>query len=122
MTKLINGWWQCNRVDRELTRAEVVALFKNGDTADLENYRPISLLNTTYKIYAAIIKQRIEEGVEDLLHETQYGFRKKTAGPVTPFTASGGYKSTRNKTTENVFCSCWIGKRLLIKSYTRKCG
>ena len=45
-----------------------MSIFKKGDTANLENYRPISLLNTTYKIYAAILKQRTEEGVEELLH------------------------------------------------------
>ena len=76
MTKLVNEWWKGSRVDKELTRAEVVSLFQKGDTADLENYRPISLLNTIYKIYATILKQRIEEGVEELLHEMQYGFRK----------------------------------------------
>ena len=33
--------------------------------------------NTMYKIYAAIIKNRLEAGVEDLLHTTQFGFRKR---------------------------------------------
>jgi hypothetical protein len=41
MTRLLNGWWNGGSVDKELTRAEVVSLFKTGDTANLENYRPI---------------------------------------------------------------------------------
>ena len=41
-----------------------------------ENCRPISLLNTLYKILAAAIQIRIEQGIEQELQKTQYGFRK----------------------------------------------
>ena len=42
----------------------------------MNNYRPISLLNTIYKILAVIIKTRLERGMETHLQKTQYGFRK----------------------------------------------
>ena len=41
-----------------------------------ENYRPISLFNTLYKILAAAIPIRIEQGIEQEPQKTQYGFRK----------------------------------------------
>ena len=49
---------------------------KKGDSADLENYRPISLLRLTYKIYAKLLKDRIEAGAEKEMWKTQFGFRK----------------------------------------------
>ena len=42
----------------------------------LENYRPITLLNTVYKIHAVILQKRLEEGLEKHIQKTQYGFRK----------------------------------------------
>ena len=59
-----------------MSEARVASLYKKGDPNNLENYRPISLLNTLFKIIAMIIKWMIEEGIEDDLMSTQYGFRK----------------------------------------------
>ena len=53
-----------------------VALIYKRDTSCFENYRPISLFNTVYKLMAAIIKRRIGEGIEEFVQATQYGFRK----------------------------------------------
>ena len=61
----------------ELTEANVASIFKKGDTQNLANYRPISLLNTLYKIYASIIHDRISTKIDGYITETQYGFRKK---------------------------------------------
>ena len=76
LVTLLNKWWREENMTEEETRARVVLIFKEGGSDDLGNYRPISLLNSAYKIYTAIIKNRIEEKVEPLLHKTQYGFRK----------------------------------------------
>lgn len=54
----------------------------NGD----DNYRPISLLNSLYKLYAIIIKSRLTEGLELILGALQFGFR------------------TRHSTTQPIFC------------------
>ena len=40
------------------------------------NYRPITLLNAIYKIYAKIIKNRMASIIDDFITEIQYGFRK----------------------------------------------
>ena len=56
--------------------ARVVLIFKKGNTEDLKNYRPISLLNTLYKIFAAIIQRRLAKHLDKHLQKTQYGFRK----------------------------------------------
>ena len=74
---LINGWWHGEEISTEVTQAQVVLTFKKGNKADLGNYRPISLLNTTYKIDTTILQQRLAKALDKHLQPTQYGFRSK---------------------------------------------
>ena len=77
LTEILNEWWASpSETSSEMWQARVALIFKKGSTDDLENYRQISLLNSIYKVYAKIIKQRLERGIETHLHRTQYGFRK----------------------------------------------
>ena len=56
----------------------IVALFKGKGKDDSlpENYRPISLLNSLYKLYTIMILARLEEAIGDRISKWQYGFRK----------------------------------------------
>ena len=47
-----------------MEEANVVTLYKKGNVEDPANYRPISLLQTIYKIYAGIIKNRLADGLD----------------------------------------------------------
>jgi hypothetical protein len=42
-----------------------------------ENYRGINLLPTTYKLFANIIKNRLNKHLENEMEEEQCGFRKE---------------------------------------------
>ena len=66
------------------TEAEVASIFKKVDTENAEHYRHLSKLNTIYKVYAIIIKNRIEKALEPVLSKVQYAFRKSrsTANPI----------------------------------------
>ena len=74
--KIMNIWWKNEHIDKEYLRATVCLIYKKGSTAALENYRPISLLNSLYKIYAAIIQKGLAEQLDPFLQKTQFGFRK----------------------------------------------
>ena len=60
----------------QLEEAKVVTLYKKGKVEDPGNYRPIALLQILYKIYAALIKNRIADALDASIDDLQYGFRK----------------------------------------------
>ena len=75
LLRLINSWWQSKEAPTELFLARVVPLFNKGDTNNAANYRPISLLSSLYKVYMIMIRQRMQNAINDALSNTQYGFR-----------------------------------------------
>jgi hypothetical protein len=73
---ILNKWWVSEELPNEMNDARIVLIFKKGSTSNLENYRPISLLNTMYKIFAAIVQNRLADKLDKHLQRTQFGFRK----------------------------------------------
>ena len=73
----------------QLKIAKVVPIFKSGDPAAMDNYKPISLLNNFSKIYEKIMASRLTKYIEEngLLSPSQYGFRKNhsTMYPIVHF-------------------------------------
>uniref|UniRef100_A0A803TXE0 Reverse transcriptase domain-containing protein n=1 Tax=Anolis carolinensis TaxID=28377 RepID=A0A803TXE0_ANOCA len=47
---------------------------EKADMANVKNYRPISLLNTDYKIFTSILAARLKEVLKDRIKEEQAGF------------------------------------------------
>ena len=58
--------------------AIVSPVFKTGDTADISNYRPISVLPCFSKILEHVMYNRLYKHLTDqkILHPQQFGFRK----------------------------------------------
>jgi len=74
---LCNDCLQEREVPESWLLARVAMVFKKGDPALCENYRPICVLPIAYKILASMLKQRLlDAGVEERLWKTQFGFRK----------------------------------------------
>ena len=49
-------------------------LYKKGEKSDIANYRPISLLNTDYKLLTKALTIRLAKVATDLIHPDQAGF------------------------------------------------
>ena len=74
---ILNTCWELKIIPEQLEIAEVVTLYKKGNVEDPANYRPISLLQSLYKLLAALIKNRLADHLEDKVWKLQYGFRQK---------------------------------------------
>ena len=71
LTEQLNEWWEeREQIPDDMLKARVALIFKSGSTKLISNYRPISLLNTTIKMFAAILKQRISDRLDRHLHKT----------------------------------------------------
>ncbi len=57
--------------------AIIILLFKKGNHQLVENYRPISLTNTDYKILAYILTMRLETHLVDIIHTNQTAYMPK---------------------------------------------
>ena len=76
LLKLCNHCWDNQNIPKAWEIAKVVLLFEKGDATLAENYKPIPLLPTGYKVLAALIHQRLlDGGVDAKIRATQYGFR-----------------------------------------------
>jgi hypothetical protein len=60
----------------DFTEAWMCPLYKKGDRNEIKNYRPISLLNTDYKLLTKALSLKLGKAAIDLIHPSQAGFMK----------------------------------------------
>ncbi len=76
LTALYTEVLQTGEFPSGFTNSHIRLIHKKGPKDDLGNWRPISLMNSDYKIMAAWLKTRIERHVPDLVGTEQIGFIK----------------------------------------------
>ncbi|CAI5962784.1 unnamed protein product [Closterium sp. NIES-65] len=54
--------------------AVTILLHKKGDKGQISNYRPITLLNFTYKVLAKVVADRMKKVLHRVISREQYGF------------------------------------------------
>jgi hypothetical protein len=57
-----------------LTKGLIALLHKGGERATLNNWRPITLLNVTYKIFAKALQIRLQPIFGEIIHPDQSAF------------------------------------------------
>ena len=75
LLKLFNRVWQERTVPQEWIDALIVPIPKKGDLSSCDNWRGISLLDVTGKVFAKTFQKRLQTVAEDVLPDTQCGFR-----------------------------------------------
>jgi len=75
---ILNLSLSTSKVPSEWKVARCVPIFKGGDTKNLDNYRPISVLPAFSKILERVVHFQLYEYLENnkLLSPYQFGFRK----------------------------------------------
>lgn len=78
LVMLLEQIWEEDVISEDCKRNIIISLYKRGNREQVGNYWGISLLCSTYKIYAQILNQRLEREVENkgMLSENQSGFRR----------------------------------------------
>jgi sorting nexin-29 len=71
--------WKQEKIQFEWTDGILCPIYKKGDRKQCNNYRRISLLNITYKIFAILLYNRLSETVEPEIGNYQMGFRPNTS-------------------------------------------
>jgi len=98
-------------------RALVVGIHRKRKATEPANYRPISLLSTAYKLLGRIVATRMQEGLEESLRQTQYGFRRGRSTAVPLFIVRRHAGSVGGPTASSTACGVFgLGKWLLTKS------
>ena len=64
-----------NDFPKELSEGLIVFLHKNGKPAnEIKSWRPLTLLNSIYKIASGIMAQRLKTKINKIVHDHQYDF------------------------------------------------
>ena len=72
---LLRTIWRTEQVPRTWQKAVIVPIHKKGDNQNCKNYRGISLLSITGKVFMKIIQSRLQRHYEQTGREEQAGFR-----------------------------------------------
>ena len=76
MTKVYNDILRNKEIPNCWKEAKIIILYKKGDPKDIKNYRPISLLSHSYKIFTRLLQKRLERILDENQPREQAGFRK----------------------------------------------
>ena len=72
----INYFFQHNSFPQELKLSEVIPLYKKLEPLQKKNYRPVSLLPHTSKVFEGIINKQMTNYMRDKANKSITGFRK----------------------------------------------
>ena len=79
LIKLFNIIFESGKLPTSWLDGRIRPIFKNkGDSANPENYRPITILSWFSKLFTSILNNRLTTFLDtyEILHENQAGFRK----------------------------------------------
>jgi hypothetical protein len=76
LLKLYNDILSQQTTSIEFVKGQIILLYKKNDPTELKNYRPISLLDSDYKLLIKIISSRFSEIMTTKINKDQHAFLK----------------------------------------------
>jgi len=70
-----NNIYNMRQMPQEWKNSHVIPIYKKSDKQKVENYRGISLLYASFKLYSKIINEKLKALADTFLLECQNGFR-----------------------------------------------
>lgn len=74
LANLLNEALEKGSLPPHMLEGDITVLYKKGDRDDPRNYRPITLLNADYKVFAKVLASRMKTVVHEFTSSTQKGF------------------------------------------------
>ena len=71
LVEVLNHSYEVSTLPLSMRHAMITLVHKKGDKDNLSNWRPISLLNVDYKIGSKSLANRLQLGLEHVLHTNQ---------------------------------------------------
>ena len=71
-----NNMLEYSSFPNEMKNADVIPIFKKGSRTDRENYRPVSILPNSSKVFERLLFKQLSCHFEKILLKNQFGFRK----------------------------------------------
>ncbi|KAK3790884.1 hypothetical protein RRG08_011097 [Elysia crispata] len=76
LTSCYNKILKTKEIPPSWDEAKIIILYKKGDPGDVKNYRPISLLSHSYKLFTRLLQKRMENTLDENQPRDQAGFRR----------------------------------------------
>ena len=78
LRNILNEIWKGGEIPDEWKTGTIRPIHKKGDKKEVGNYRGIMLMDTSYKIYAEIVRKRLEKELTEkkVLDDTHMGYRE----------------------------------------------
>jgi ribonuclease HI len=74
MSKYLKDIEKHGPIDNNFAKGIMVPSYKKGDRTLISNYRPLTMLNTDYKLYTRTVAHKLIEVCNEIIHENQAGF------------------------------------------------
>ena len=72
LLQLYNKFFTSGKIPKAIKRGIIVCLPKHNKPAKVHDYRPLTLLNTDYKLYTRILARRLQTTMGEIMNENQY--------------------------------------------------